>query len=73
MPGDIPLVQPEDFAAVLELAPSQGTLLVPWDGRGTNAVLRSRTVSSLCGSATTALFRTARRRTDWPSLRDSAQ
>jgi 2-phospho-L-lactate guanylyltransferase len=41
VPGDIPLVQPEDFAAVLELAPPQGTLLVPaWDGRGTNAVLR---------------------------------
>jgi 2-phospho-L-lactate guanylyltransferase len=41
LPGDIPLVQPEDLAAVLDLAPPQGTLLVPaWDGRGTNTVLR---------------------------------
>ena len=42
VPGDIPLVRPDDFAAVLEAAPSRGTLLVPaWDGRGTNAVLRA--------------------------------
>ena len=42
VPGDIPLVQPEDLAAVLEAAPEQGTVLVPaWDGRGTNAVLRT--------------------------------
>ena len=41
VPGDIPLVQPEDFAAVLAAAPLQGSLLVPaWDGRGTNAALR---------------------------------
>ena len=41
IPGDIPLVQPEDFAAVLEAAPPQGSLLTPgWDGRGTNAALR---------------------------------
>ena len=41
VPGDIPLVQPQDFAAMLELAPPRGSLLAPaWDGRGTNAVLR---------------------------------
>ena len=41
VPGDIPLLQAEDLAAVLESAPPRGTLLVPaWDGRGTNAVLR---------------------------------
>lgn len=41
VPGDIPLLQPEDVAELLELAPQQGTLVVPaWDGRGTNAVLR---------------------------------
>jgi 2-phospho-L-lactate guanylyltransferase len=41
VPADIPLVQAEDLAAVLKLAPQQGCLLAPaWDGRGTNAVLR---------------------------------
>src|SRR5690348_5295977 len=41
IPGDIPLVQPEDIEKVLASAPPQGTVLVPgWDGRGSNAVLR---------------------------------
>jgi len=41
IPGDIPLVQPEDLEQVLAAAPAQGTVLVPgWDGRGSNAVFR---------------------------------
>lgn len=41
IPGDIPLVQPEDVEQVLAAAPAQGTVLVPgWDGRGSNAVFR---------------------------------
>jgi 2-phospho-L-lactate/phosphoenolpyruvate guanylyltransferase len=41
IPGDIPLVQPEDIEQVLATAPAQGSVLVPgWDGRGTNAVWR---------------------------------
>ena len=41
IPGDIPLVQPEDLERVLAAAPAQGTVLVPgWDGRGSNAVFR---------------------------------
>lgn len=41
VPGDIPLLAPDDIAQVLSAAPSRGTLFVPaWDGRGTNAVLR---------------------------------
>lgn len=40
-PGDIPLVTPEEIRAVLDAAPSRGTVLVrAADGRGTNAVLR---------------------------------
>ena len=41
IPGDIPLVQPEDIEQVLNAAPAQGSVLVPgWDGRGSNAVWR---------------------------------
>jgi 2-phospho-L-lactate guanylyltransferase len=41
IPGDIPLVQAEDFEQVLAAAPAQGSVLVPgWDGRGSNAVFR---------------------------------
>ncbi|HSB76448.1 MAG TPA: 2-phospho-L-lactate guanylyltransferase [Terriglobales bacterium] len=41
IPGDIPLLQPEDIEQVLAAAPAQGSVLVPgWDGRGSNAVLR---------------------------------
>jgi len=41
IPGDIPLVQPEDIEQVLAAAPAQGSVLVPgWDGRGSNAVFR---------------------------------
>ena len=41
IPGDIPLVQPEDIEQVLDAAPAQGSVLVPgWDGRGSNAVWR---------------------------------
>lgn len=41
IPGDIPLLQPEDLEQVLAAAPAQGTVLVPgWDGRGSNAVFR---------------------------------
>lgn len=41
IPGDIPLVTPDEIAAVLAAAPAEGTVLVPAsDGRGTNAILR---------------------------------
>ncbi|MGE5206871.1 MAG: 2-phospho-L-lactate guanylyltransferase [Chlamydiota bacterium] len=41
IPGDIPLIQPEDIEQVLAAAPAEGSVLVPgWDGRGSNAVLR---------------------------------
>ena len=41
IPGDIPLLQPEDLERVLAVAPAQGSVLVPgWDGRGSNAVFR---------------------------------
>lgn len=41
IPGDIPLVTPDEISAVLSAAPAQGTVLVPAaDGRGTNAILR---------------------------------
>jgi 2-phospho-L-lactate/phosphoenolpyruvate guanylyltransferase len=41
IPGDIPLVQPDDIEQVLAAAPAQGSVLVPgWDGRGSNAVFR---------------------------------
>ncbi len=41
VPCDIPLLQPDDLAELLDRAPARGTLFVPaWDGRGTNAVLR---------------------------------
>lgn len=41
VPGDIPLLQPEDIEQVLAAAPAEGSVLVPgWDGRGSNAVLR---------------------------------
>jgi 2-phospho-L-lactate guanylyltransferase len=42
IPGDIPLVTANDLRAVLDAAPTAGSVLVPAaDGRGTNAVLRS--------------------------------
>ncbi len=41
LPGDIPLLRPEEVAFVLTAAPEVGSVLVPAaDGRGTNAVLR---------------------------------
>lgn len=41
LPGDIPLMQPEELATVLASAPARGCVLVPsHDRRGTNAVLR---------------------------------
>jgi 2-phospho-L-lactate guanylyltransferase len=41
IPGDIPLVQPQDIEQVLAAAPAEGSVLVPgWDGRGSNAVFR---------------------------------
>ena len=42
IPGDIPLVTADDLQAVLDAAPTAGSVLVPAaDGRGTNAALRS--------------------------------
>lgn len=42
IPGDIPLIQPEDLAAIFEHAPKLGCVVVPSaDNRGTNAVLRT--------------------------------
>lgn len=41
LPGDIPLLNPEEVTAVLQAAPEDGSVLVPAaDGRGTNAALR---------------------------------
>ena len=41
IPGDIPLIQAWELEKIFEVAPEQGTVLVPaGDGRGTNAVLR---------------------------------
>ena len=41
IPGDIPLIQSWELAKVLELAPEEGSVLVPAaDGRGTNAAFR---------------------------------
>lgn len=42
IPGDIPLIEPEDLATIFAHAPETGSVLVPSaDRRGTNAVLRS--------------------------------
>jgi len=42
IPGDIPLVTTSELQAVMDAAPSAGSVLVPAsDGRGTNAALRS--------------------------------
>jgi 2-phospho-L-lactate guanylyltransferase len=42
IPGDIPLIEPEDLATIFEYAPEIGSVLVPSaDKRGTNAVLRA--------------------------------
>jgi 2-phospho-L-lactate guanylyltransferase len=42
IPGDIPLIEADDFATIFEHAPAHGSLLVPSsDKRGTNAVLRT--------------------------------
>ncbi len=41
IPGDIPLIEPEDIRAIYTRAPAHGSVLVPAsDERGTNAVLR---------------------------------
>jgi 2-phospho-L-lactate guanylyltransferase len=41
IPGDVPLLQPEDLQAIYNNAPEVGTVLVPaGDNRGTNGVLR---------------------------------
>ena len=41
IPGDIPLIEPEDIRAIYERTPLRGCVLVPSsDERGTNAVLR---------------------------------
>lgn len=42
IPGDIPLIEPDDLATIFEHAPANGSVLVPAsDKRGTNAVLRA--------------------------------
>ena len=42
IPADIPLIQVSELEMMLELAPQQGSVLVPAaDGRGTNAAFRS--------------------------------
>src|SRR5437764_2351141 len=41
IPGDIPLIQSWELEKILELAPEEGSVLVPAaDGRGTNAAFR---------------------------------
>jgi len=41
IPGDVPLVHPDELQAIYQNAPEVGTVLVPaGDNRGTNAVLR---------------------------------
>jgi 2-phospho-L-lactate guanylyltransferase len=41
IPGDIPLIQADELEKILEVAPDQGSVLVPAaDGRGTNAAWR---------------------------------
>jgi len=41
VPGDIPLIEPEDLRAIYDAAPSAGSVIVPSnDKRGSNAVLR---------------------------------
>jgi len=41
IPGDIPLIQASELEKILEVAPDQGSVLVPAaDGRGTNAAWR---------------------------------
>jgi 2-phospho-L-lactate guanylyltransferase len=41
IPGDIPLIQASEIETILEVAPEEGSVLVPAaDGRGTNAALR---------------------------------
>src|SRR5262249_43089573 len=41
IPGDVPLMQPEELQAIYNNAPEVGTVLVPaGDNRGTNGVLR---------------------------------
>jgi 2-phospho-L-lactate/phosphoenolpyruvate guanylyltransferase len=41
IPGDIPLIEPDDVRAIYESAPTRGSVLVPSrDQRGTNAALR---------------------------------
>lgn len=41
IPGDVPLITPEEITLVLDAAPPEGSVLVrAADGRGTNAILR---------------------------------
>jgi 2-phospho-L-lactate guanylyltransferase len=41
IPGDIPLIQVQEFEQILEAAPAEGSVLAPAaDGRGTNAAWR---------------------------------
>ena len=41
IPGDIPLIQAWELEEILEIAPTEGSVLVPaGDGRGTNAAFR---------------------------------
>lgn len=41
IPGDVPLIEPEDIRVIYSQAPSRGSVLVPsLDERGTNAALR---------------------------------
>ena len=42
IPGDVPLVTAAELENILDAAPPRGTVLVPaFDGRGTNAILRT--------------------------------
>jgi len=41
IPGDIPLIQPQELEQILKTAPAEGSVLAPAaDGRGTNAAFR---------------------------------
>jgi 2-phospho-L-lactate/phosphoenolpyruvate guanylyltransferase len=41
IPGDIPLIHPDELEQIMKAAPAQGSVLVPAaDGRGTNAAYR---------------------------------
>jgi 2-phospho-L-lactate guanylyltransferase len=41
IPGDIPLMRVWELERIMEMAPAEGSVMVPaYDGRGTNAILR---------------------------------